>query len=67
MKTLQQVQCMCVQCTGQGCNQQAADMGGAPGVCSWLLKKGAIRLQILEAGASVPGAKVAGASKGRAD
>ena len=42
-------------------------MGGAPGVCSWLLKKGAIRLQILEAGASVPGAKVAGASKGRAD
>ena len=50
MKTLQQVQCMCVQCTGQGCNQQAADMGGAPGVCSWLLKKGAIRLQILEEG-----------------
>ena len=47
-------------------------MGGAPGVCSWLLKKGAIRLQILEAGAcvpgaSVPGASVAGASKGRAD
>ena len=55
MKTLQRVQCMCVQCTGQGCNQQAADMGGAP--CSSnvqvLLKKAAIRLQLIWEGFSL--------------
>ena len=33
MKTMQQVQCMC-ECTRQGCDLQAADMGGAPCSCS---------------------------------